>query len=475
MQLNTSANQIREIQAQISANDFALQAAQQEMAMTVTQWKQSQEVYNFLRTKFSSGELYEWMSGQLSTLYFQMFQLAWSLAQSTQTALQYEQNLKQTYLNSAAWNAGYQGLLAGDALSLALQQMENAYIGNNNRKLEIRKTCSMRQNNPQALLTLISSGNCRFDLSELSYDLDFPGHYNRKIQSLSITIPAVVGPYQNIYATLTQTGNTVVVKPNVAAVEYLLGLESKAAPTDGSLRINWNPNQEIIISTGVNDAGAFQANFNDERYLPFEGTGAVSSRHLRIPQASNGFPLRAISDVIITVEYIAEDGGSTYASQITALAPLANYKGCQYLSLRQLYSAAWFDFCENPVMGVYSLAFELVTQMYPSNLDKGSIRLGDANGKIGLVPVMQKGYAGALPAFTMNDSDTSWVEGEGISLIATDDPLVPLDAQPVPGKDNPWTLHAKDVPEALLADGKIDQTKLLDIILLVPFSGRLNW
>lgn len=126
-------------------------------------------------------------------------------------------------------------------------------------------------------------------------------------------------------------------------------------------------------------------------------------------------------------------------------------------------------------MGVYSLAFELVTQMYPSNLDKGSIRLGDANGKIGLVPVMQKGYAGALPAFTMNDSDTSWVEGEGISLIATDDPLVPLDAQPVPGKDNPWTLHAKDVPEALLADGKIDQTKLLDIILLVPFSGRLNW
>jgi len=29
---------------------------------------------------------------------------------------------------------------------------------------------------------------------------------NRKIKSLSVTIPAVVGPYQNIHATLVQTG-----------------------------------------------------------------------------------------------------------------------------------------------------------------------------------------------------------------------------------------------------------------------------
>jgi len=472
MQLNISSNQIREIQAQIAANDFALEAAQREMVLTATQWQQSQEVYQFLQTKFTNEELYDWMSGQLSTLYFQMFQLAWSLAQSAQTALQYELNLNQTYLNQTAWNAGYQGLLAGDALSLALQQMENAYISGNNRKLEIRKTWSMRQNNPQALLTLVSTGNCHFDLNELNYDLDFPGHYNRKIKSLSITIPAVVGPYQNIHATLTQMGNTVILKPNIAAVEYLLGLADKAAPTDGSLRINWNPNQEIIISSGINDAGVFQVNFNDEQYLPFEGTGAISSWSLRIPQASNAFFLRSISDVIITVEYTAEDGGSTYASKVTALAPLTDYKGCQYLSMRQLYSTAWFDFCEHPVDDVYALAFELLAQMYPANLDKGSVKLGNDEGEIGLVPVMQQGYTGDLPTFKMNNATKNWTAEDGMLPISDDNHLAP---QPVPGKGNPWTLCAEGVPETLLTNGKIDQTKLLDIILLIPFSGKLSW
>jgi hypothetical protein len=469
MQLNVSANQIREIQAQITANNFALQAAQQEMALTVSQFEQSQEVYHFLKTKFTNEELYDWISGQLSTLYYQMFQLAWSLAQSTQTALQFELNLKETYLNAAAWDAGYQGLLAGDMLSLALQQMENAYISGHNRKLEIRKTWSMRQNNPQALLTLISTGSCRFDLNELSYDLDFPGHYNRKIKSLSITIPAVVGPYQNIHGTLVQTGNVVSTRPTVAAVEYLLGI-SNTAPSDGSLRINWNPNQEIIISTGMNDAGVFQINFNDEQYLPFEGTGAVSSWSLRIPQASNGFPLRSISDVIITVEYMAEDGGSTYASQVVALAPLKDYKGWQYISLRQLYSAAWFEFCDHPVDDASSLAFELLRNMYPANLDNDSIRLGNDEGKIALVPVMPEDYTGGLPDFTMNDSTTLWSAKTGMLPVSEDS-----GAQSVPGKGNPWILKTMDIPSDLLINDKLDQTKLLDIILVIPFSGQLSW
>ncbi|GAA4312557.1 LamG-like jellyroll fold domain-containing protein [Compostibacter hankyongensis] len=469
LQKGIAGNQMKEIQAQMTANGFAMEAALTEAKLSQTELEQSQEVYQFLKSKFTNEELFDWMSGQLSGLYFQMFQLAWSLAQQAQTALQYELNLNQSYLNPAAWNAGYQGLLSGDALSLSLQQMENAYISGNNRKLEIRKTWSMRQNNPQALLKLVSTGNCRFDLNELSYDLDFPGHYNRKIKSLSITIPAVVGPYQNIHATLIQTGNAVTVKPNKATVEYLLGL-SNTTPADGSLRINWNPNQEIVISTGTNDAGVFQINFNDEKYLPFEGTGAVSSWSLSIPQASNPFPLRSISDIIITIEYTAEDGGSTYASQVTSLAPLKNYKGWQYLSMRQLYSTAWFDFCKNPVDKVYSLAFELVAQMYPANLDDDSIRLGSDTGEIALIPVIQQGYGGGLPSFFMNDSDTARNEKTGMLPISESS-----EAQPVPGKGDPWIVKAKDVPDDLLIEGKIDQTKLLDIILIIPFSGTLSW
>lgn len=473
LQKNIAGNQMKEIKAQIKANEYALNAAKGEAVVNQAQIQQTQEVYDFLKTKFTNEELYQWLSGQLSTIYFQMYQLAWTLATGAQAALQYETNITDTYLNGAAWNSVYQGLTAGDALTLSLQQMENAYIARNNRKLQIRKTWSMRQNDPQALVALINEGNCRFDINELSYDLDFPGHYNRKIKSVSITIPAVVGPYQNIHATLTQTGNAVCVKADIDAVKYLLGVTTSAPEAGGTLRVNWNPNQEIAISTGINDAGVFQVNFNDEQYLPFEGTGAVSSWNLKIPQAANAFSLRSISDVIVTIDYTAEDGGSTFATEVTQQQPLINYQGYQYLSMRQLYNAAWFNFCNNPDGNVFSLPFELVEKMYPANLQQGSIMLGSDTGTIGLLPVFKEGTALsndlAFWLIETNSEPNYWSAETGQVLISSDETPVS-----VPGKNNPWTIFA-NVPTELLIDGKIDPDKLQDIILIVPFEGILNW
>lgn len=64
--------------------------------------------------------------------------------------------------------------------------------------------------------------------------------------------------------------------------------------------------------------------------------------------------------------------------------------------MRQLYSAAWFNFCNNPINGSYALPFELVAQMYPANLDQATLTFGNETGEIGLVPVLQEGYDGGL-------------------------------------------------------------------------------
>ncbi|MDQ3108362.1 MAG: hypothetical protein M3R17_00575, partial [Bacteroidota bacterium] len=475
LQMNIAAHQVKEITAQLKANDFALQAAMQEMDLNQTQLQQAQEVVDFMRTKFTNEQLYNWMAGRISSLYFQLFQLGWSLAQSAQTAFQYELNSGQTFLSKAAWNSSYQGLLAGDSLSLALQQMDSAYIAGNNRKLSIRKTWSMRQNDPQALLSLVQTGTCNFGWTELLYDLDFPGQYNRKIKTLSVTIPAVVGPYQNIHATLVQTGNTVLMKPTLSGVQYLLGM-THTAPTDGSLRVNWNPNQEIVISTGVNDSGMFQVNFNDEQYLPFEGTGAVSSWQLNVPQASNGFPLRSISDVIVTIEYTAEDGGTAFAQSVTALTPLQTYNGYQYLSLRQLYSNAWFAFCSQPSNGVFTLPISLSNQMYPANIRNGEIDLGNAQGKAVLVPAVAQGITTVqLPEFTLvNTGVASGAWSSQTGLVAIGNATVPVNLDAISGLQ----LRAQDFPEGsplLTVEGKIDETKLLDLVLVMPFGGSLEW
>jgi len=72
----------------------------------------------------------------------------------------------------------------------------------------------------------------------------------------------------------------------------------------------------------------------------------------------------------------------------------------------------------------------------------------------------------------MNGCSTAWSDDTGMLPVSES-----AEAQPVPGKGNPWILTANfsSAGSGLLSNGKIDQTKLLDIILVVPFSGTLSW
>ena len=54
----------------------------------------------------------------------------------------------------------------------------------------------------------------------------------------------------------------------------------------------------------------YELNFWDERYLPFENTGAVSSWRLELPTEVKQFDYNTISDVIVHVKYTAREGGS---------------------------------------------------------------------------------------------------------------------------------------------------------------------
>lgn len=42
--------------------------------------------------------------------------------------------------------------------------------------------------------------------------------------------------------------------------------------------------QSIATGNAQDDSGVFELNFRDERYLPFEGTGAITSWRLELPQ-----------------------------------------------------------------------------------------------------------------------------------------------------------------------------------------------
>jgi hypothetical protein len=258
--------------------------------------EQLNEVYEFYGEKFSNLGLYTWLSSTLQRLYREAYNSAYSMAKLAEQTYRFERSDDTSeLLGSSHWEASKAGLLAGERLSIDLQNLERKFIETNYRSLEINQSFSLTQIAPTALIELRETGSCEFEVSEIFFDLFYPGHYRRKIKFVRLTIPCVTGPYTNVSATLTLVGSNIRVEPKVGENEL------KSVPRTRTL--------SIATSSAQNDAGVFELNFRDERYMPFEGAGAVSRWKLSLPKNFRQFDYQTISDVLIHVSYTAEEDG----------------------------------------------------------------------------------------------------------------------------------------------------------------------
>lgn len=457
---------------QIAANQARQQIARRELEVHQASLRQNAEMEVFLTRSFTSEELYQWMAGRLSTVYFQAYSLAFALARSAERAWQFELGSSQTFVNFGYWDSLRKGLLAGEGLMLALSQMEKAYLDGTPRPLEIEKTVSLLQLNPRALLDLARTGECLFELPEKLFDLDFPGHYARTLKSLSISIPAVLGPYQNVHATLTQLSSQVVLRPEVGAVKYLLGVPGAALPGPAALRSNWWVNQQIALSRGADDSGVFVLNFSDERYLPFEGTGAVSTWRLSLPKATNRFDFSAISDVVVNLKYTARDGGARFRQEVTSLAPLRRYDGSPFFPMAQVFSTAWYDFLHlHPDPDTQTMQFALAG-LVPPHL--GNARLTGFFVQLDLPPGVRG--TGRAPYLRLR-------LGAGVdvqfNLDAYNRYLHTFQATPpVARAEGPGSLAfaLADTPSPLKdQDGWLDPAVVRNVALVLFYSADMQW
>jgi hypothetical protein len=292
-----------QINHQIESTQYQIQAAEGEVDLLKKNINQEQSTQQFLKNKFTNEQLYQWMKGKLSAQYFQSYQLAYEQSLQAQQAWHFEKGVEQSFVNGGYWNDLYEGLLAGENLLANLMQMENAFMQQNKRRLEISKTISLAQIDRVALQSLIKKGECIFSLDEALFDKDYPGHYCRQIVSVSITLPTLIGPYQNIHATLTQLRNSVRLKSSLN--------------DNVTKRVDWQTNQQIALSQGINDTGMFTLNFGDERYLPFEGTGAESIWKLELNKQDNpDIVSDNLTDVIIQINYSALQGSLSFAGEV---------------------------------------------------------------------------------------------------------------------------------------------------------------
>src|SRR5205085_11299555 len=136
-----------------------------------------------------------------------------------------------------------------------------------------------------------------------------PGHYFRRLRNVALTIPCVTGPYTGVHANLTLTSTVVRVTSTLPASGYVPAT-AQPPPSDPTTFTASAPGTTIATSSGQNDSGLFETNLRDERWLPFEGQGAVSAWTLELDPESNNFDLSTITDVILHVRYTARAGVS---------------------------------------------------------------------------------------------------------------------------------------------------------------------
>lgn len=358
LQQQTADYEVAQINHQIDAANVQLAMSEQDLLIHKTSIAQEDKYEQFLKDKFTNADLYGWMVNRLSTIYFQTYQLSLDMALMAQNAYQHEMDTEHEFIQFDPWDNLYKGLLAGESIALSLDHLERAYTQNKQRDLEIEKTISLLHLNPQKFIEFKvgeNKGTLDFELHQSLFNNDYPHHHCRKIKSISVSIPVVVGPYQNIHATLTQNTNVVVT-------------------TSGKLKKDWLPKQKIALSKGIDDTGLFVLNFNDEMYLPFEGTGAISSWTLSMPPENN--PLidyASISDIIVKIHYTAKDGKASDSSGADAEYPLLTTQAPAYAQivkqfvLQQAFSATWAQFIASTGPSP-SIAFPVTDQVILPNL-----------------------------------------------------------------------------------------------------------
>lgn len=348
LQANLAANELMQIGRQTIASLIAEQVAYREYMNIENQIEQAEEVDRFLREKFTNEELYGWMQGELSRLYYEYYRFAFDAARKAEQTMKRELMRPETdgadFIRFNYWDSGRKGLLSGEALYLDVLKLKAAYDDNNKREYELIKHVSVRQLDPSALLSLKATGTCQIAVPEWVFDLDGAGHYMRRLKQVSLSIPSVTGPYTSVNCTLTLLRSTVRKSPLLADGEY-----ARQGSEDSRFADYYGSVQSIVTSSANNDSGMFETNLRDERLLPFEGAGAESVWMLELPADFRQFDYNSISDVILHMRYTARQGGQTLrggaVGNLTELVAEADSSGLALLfSLPHDYPGEWHRF-----------------------------------------------------------------------------------------------------------------------------------
>jgi Tc toxin complex TcA C-terminal TcB-binding domain len=468
-QRSLAANDLTISKDQITlANDKVAIVNQQSTIVTI-QDAHARAIVNFLSTKFTNVELYEWMSGVLGGVYRYFLQQSTAIAQLAEKQLSFERQqpglalIKADYWQppfqpSTAADAGgpadRQGLTGSARLIEDITQLDQYAFLTDSRKLQLTKTISLARLVPFEFQQFRETGVLSFVTPQTLFDRDFPGHYLRLIKRVRTSLVALVPPNQGIKASLSTTG---------------ISRVTLGGDVFQTVSVQRKP-ESIALTSPMNATGLFELDAQPELLLPFEGTGVDTSWEFRMPRAANLFDYSTIADILLTIDYTALDSPD-YRRQVIQKID-RNLSLDRAFSFREDLASQWYDM-NNPdqLTTPFSVQFSTAPEDFPSNIDDLQIQnvllhfvhADNQRFEISDVSITAAGMGGNASTVDCTISNrrgnaASWKNMLGKSPIQN------------------WTLTIPDTPDTIAGPGTrtlIRTGAIQDILLVITYTGTL--
>jgi hypothetical protein len=331
---------------QVKISEDRLRVVGQERQIATIQAEHAEQTAEFLATKFTNVELYDWMADILEGVYGFFLQQATSMAQLATSQLAFErQELPPPFIQDDYWEVkedaisgeGFgenpvdrRGLTGSARLLQDIYQLDQFAFETDQRKNQLTKNISLVSLAPTEFQQFKQTGVLNVATPMELFDRDFPGDYLRLIKRVRVSVIALIPAIDSIKATLTATGNS----------RVTIG-------GDIFQTVNVNRGTEVVALSSPRDAtGLFELQPQlSEKLNPFEGMGVDTQWQFTLPKAANRFDFNSIADVIITMEYTSLSS-FTYRQQVIQRLNNRIIAERPY-SFRNQFADQWYDF-NNP-------------------------------------------------------------------------------------------------------------------------------
>ena len=359
---------------QITLASNQVDVVTQEKVIAELLTSNAKDTIQFLSTKFTNINLYDWMSGILDGVHRFFIQQATAMAKLALNQLAFErQEVPPTFIQSDYWQAPTAGDLMGSSNSNSqdlrgltssarllqdIYQLDQYAFNTNKRKLQLTKTISLAQIAPLEFQQFRQTGVIIFATPMELFDRGFPGHYLRLIKRVRTSVIALIPPVQGINATLTSSGLTrTVIGPDIFQ----------------TVPIHRDP-EFVALTSPANSTGMFELDSQQtDMLLPFEGNGVDGTWEFRMPKAANQLDFRTFADVLITIEYTALNSFDYRQQVIQTLNPSLS-ADCPY-SFRNQFADQWYDL-NNPdqTKTPMKVQFQTYREDFPPNVETLKIK-----------------------------------------------------------------------------------------------------